>query len=226
MKKIVIGLLLVGLSSSAWAVKAVPTQQAAETTESGNAAATLSSLLQNYRTYQANFSQTTFGGKGKGGHSQGRVYIQRPGRFRWETSSPYEQVLVASGGQLWIYDKDLKQASQQPMGKGGFNPGELLTEPVSDLSQRYIVTQDSSGWFKLMARQPSRGFKLAFLKFEGGQLVGLKILNQLNQTNVFTFSGVRVNQPLSPSLFSFKPPAGVQVLKGNPSPKGNNPSRK
>ncbi len=180
----------------------------------GDPATDLSSLLQNAKTYQANFSQTNFGGKGKAGHSQGRVYIQRPGRFRWETSQPYQQVLVANGGQLWIYDKDLKQASQQPLGKRGFNPGELLTQPVTDLSQRYVVSQDPSGWYKLAPRQPSKGFKVALLKFEGGQLVGLKVINQLNQTNVFTFSQVRVNQPLSPSLFSFKPPAGVQVMHG------------
>ena len=35
----------------------------------------------------------------------------RPGRFRWETSDPYQQTVIANGDTLWIYDVDLKQAS-------------------------------------------------------------------------------------------------------------------
>jgi outer membrane lipoprotein carrier protein len=199
MKKIsVVFIFLWAIMQSAWA---------------GSPDVDLSNLLQKYQAFQANFSQSSFGGKGKGGHSQGRVYMQRPGKFRWETTAPYQQVVVANGGQLWIYDKDLKQVSQQSAAKRGFNPGELLTEPVSDLGQKYTVTMEE-GWYKLIPHQQGRGFKMAYLKFAGEQLVGLKVVNQLGQTNVFTFSQVRVNPVLAPGLFNFKAPAGVQVIHG------------
>ena len=66
-----------------------------------------------------------------------------------------------------------------------------------------------------MPKKADRGFNAAYLQFQNNQLTGLKIVNQLNQTNVFTFSQIRINPNLSPSLFNFKPPAGVQVLKNN-----------
>ena len=138
----------------------------------------------------------------------------RPGRFRWETVKPYQQTLIANGDKLWVYDVDLAQATQQSLAKRGFNPAQLLTEPVTDLAQKFTVTAESDGWFKLAPNKADRGFKAAFLQFQGNQLTGLKVINQLNQTNIFTFSQIQVNPNLSSALFNFKPPAGVQVLKG------------
>lgn len=182
--------------------------------ETGNN--TLENSLGHYTTYQANFTQVNIDSKNHAGQkSQGRVFMLRPGRFRWETTHPYEQTVIANGDKLWVYDVDLKQATQQSLAKRGFNPAQLLTEPVADLTQKFTVTQENGGWFKLVPNKPDRGFKAAYLQFQNNQLTGLKIINQLNQTNVFSFSQIRVNSNLSPALFNFKPPAGVQVLKNN-----------
>ena len=179
------------------------------------AADRLEKSLTGYTSYQANFSQVNYDGKSRAGQkSQGRVFMLRPGRFRWETSSPYEQTVIANGDKLWVYDIDLKQATEQSLGKNGFNPAQLLTEPVADLTQRFTITEESDGWFKLVPTQEDRGFKVAYLQFKNSQLTGLKIINQLNQTNIFHFTDIRINPTLSPSLFNFKPPAGVQILQG------------
>ncbi len=178
-----------------------------------DAASDLEKNLGNYNAYQANFSQVNYDNKNKGGQkSQGRVYMQRPGKFRWETTNPYQQTVIANGNKLWIYDVDLKQASQQSLAKRGFNPAQLLTEPVANLTQKFTVTQEN-GWFKLLPNKSDRGFKSAYLRFQNNQLTGLKVINQLNQTNVFTFSNIQVNPKLSSGLFNFNPPKGVQVLQ-------------
>ena len=48
--------------------------------------------------------------------SDGKVWIQRPGRFRWDYASPYSQQLVSDGERLWSYDEDLEQVTVQPIG--------------------------------------------------------------------------------------------------------------
>jgi outer membrane lipoprotein carrier protein len=170
--------------------------------------------LSGYTSYQANFTQVNYDSKNRAGKkSQGRVYMLRPGRFRWETTSPYQQTVIANNDRLWIYDVDLAQATQQSLSKRGFNPAQLLTQPVKDLTQKFTITEEGDGWFKLVPSQSDRGFKAAYLQFRDNQLTGLKIINQLNQTNVFTFNQIRINPKLNASQFNFKPPAGVQILK-------------
>ena len=185
--------------------------QPAKATE--EAGAGLSKALNNYTTYQANFQQSSHDKKGAQ-QSHGKVYMMRPGRFRWETTQPYAQTVIANGNTVWIYDADLKQASKQSLAKRGFNPGELLTQPVTELTQKFTVTEEANGWYKLIPKQGGQGFKVAYLQFRDNKLTGLKIINQLNQTNVFTFSQIQLNPHLSPGLFEFKAPHGVQVMTG------------
>jgi outer membrane lipoprotein carrier protein len=34
-----------------------------------------------------------------------------PDRFRWDYRKPYQQVIVADGTAIWIYDSDLEQVT-------------------------------------------------------------------------------------------------------------------
>ena len=43
--------------------------------------------------------------------TSGTLEIQRPTRFRWSYSEPYEQWLVADGVNIWSYDLDLEQVT-------------------------------------------------------------------------------------------------------------------
>ena len=46
--------------------------------------------------------------------SRGHLWLQRPGRFRWEVTEPFSQLVVADGDTLWNYDPDLAQATRRP----------------------------------------------------------------------------------------------------------------
>src|SRR5690606_39125676 len=63
-----------------------------------------------------NFTQETVGNaSGRAELSEGRFAFERPGRFRWEVTRPYEQLMVADGKQVWFYDRDLEQVTVRPM---------------------------------------------------------------------------------------------------------------
>ncbi|MCZ6486880.1 MAG: outer membrane lipoprotein chaperone LolA [Gammaproteobacteria bacterium] len=46
--------------------------------------------------------------------SSGTLAIQRPGKFSWIYTEPYEQQIIADGEELWIYDVDLDQVTVRP----------------------------------------------------------------------------------------------------------------
>ena len=43
--------------------------------------------------------------------ASGTLAISRPDRFRWDYRKPYQQVIVADGTRIWIYDSDLEQVT-------------------------------------------------------------------------------------------------------------------
>ena len=64
--------------------------------------------LNGLATWSADFTQTIDDGHGKIVRSAaGKLYLQKPGRFRWDYSQPSEQLILADGKQIWFYDKDL-----------------------------------------------------------------------------------------------------------------------
>lgn len=68
--------------------------------------------------------------------------VQRQNQFRWETKSPAEQLIVANGNTMWIYDKDLQQATRQSVGSQiGEVPALLLSGDPGQIDRHFNVSQ-------------------------------------------------------------------------------------
>ncbi len=115
----------------------------------------LASLLSNYQSLQANFTQTITDEKGKVlQKSRGKMSLKRPGQFRWQITAPNKQLIIANNKYLWIYDVDLEQATRQKINKANANsPAWLLSGSVTQIQQRFVVKEiNGSGggqWFEL-----------------------------------------------------------------------------
>jgi hypothetical protein len=48
---------------------------------------------------------------------QRQFEFQRPGKFRFNYTKPFEQLIVADGKTLWLYDADLNQVTQRPQAR-------------------------------------------------------------------------------------------------------------
>jgi outer membrane lipoprotein carrier protein len=178
----------------------------------------LSSFLQKFSTYSATFKQTTETHSGRVVQkSSGKIFIMRPGKFRWEADSPTKQIIITDGENLWVYDVDLQQATEQALDKRvSVNPAILLTGSVKNLKELFQVTMSKQGGASVFILQPKKqgfGFQKMTLTFLKGELVQMVVVNQLNQITHFNFSNIELNKKLSPSLFNFKPPAGVDIIR-------------
>lgn len=175
----------------------------------------LTQLLQNLKTYQANFDQVI---QDKHGttiqESTGKMALQRPGRFRWETLKPNQQLIVADGKYIWVYDKDLQEVTQKKQTADAQSPGLLLSDSVIHLAKRFSVSLPDTNDFKLVPVKQDL-FKSVELFFDPkGSLTKMILQDNIGQTTKIQFAHTSANTSLSPSLFKFTPPKNTDVVQG------------
>ncbi len=173
--------------------------------------------LNGLATWSADFTQTIDDGHGKIMRSAaGKLYLQKPGRFRWDYSQPSEQLILADGKQIWFYDKDLEQANVRDMDASLANTPAVLLSGNSSVSSQFDVTalppSDGLEWYQLIPKRAESDFQLVRIGFRKGELASMFLADKLNQITQLTFSNSQRNAKFSPGLFSFVPPAGVDVI--------------
>jgi outer membrane lipoprotein carrier protein len=186
-------------------------------TLSASPATDIEKYLNGLASWSADFAQTIDDGHGNVLRSAaGRLYLQRPGKFRWDYSQPSEQLVLADGKQIWFYDKDLAQANVRDMDSSlASTPASLLSGSASVGTQFNVTALAKSAglqWFQLVPKHADTDFQLVRIGFDKGELRSMFLADKLNQITQLTFSNSKRNLPLAADLFSFVPPPGVDVI--------------
>ena len=183
----------------------------------GSPASDVEKYIAGLATWSADFKQTIADDSGKVLRTAGgKLYLQRPGKFRWDYSEPSEQLVLADGKQIWFYDKDLAQANVRDMDATlASTPAVLLSGggPVS--SQFDITALPPSGgleWYQLIPKHTDTDFQLVRIGFAKGELASMFLADKLNQVTQLSFTHQSRNAKFAPDLFTFTPPAGVDVI--------------
>lgn len=176
----------------------------------------LSDLLQNLQTFQANFSQVIQDKAGSTlSQSQGKMALKRPGLFRWDTQKPNQQLIIADGKTIWIYDKDLEQITKQKQNASANTPGLLLSDSVSHLMSRFSIEStgtEKNNIFKLIPKNKEALFQSVQLIFDQRILKQMILYDNLGQITQITFSHAKANQDLPEELFRFRAPKNIEVV--------------
>ncbi len=180
--------------------------------------ARLSAFLNKSQTLQAVFEQTVFDADGRvSQQAKGLFYLSRPGRFRWDYTDPYKQLIVADGKNIWLYDEDLEQVTVKSQKSGlGDLPALLLAGGDQSLGKSFKIkslgSSDSIEWLELLPNTEERSFERVRLGLKGSVLQEMELLDAFSQTTRLVFSDVKLGVQLPPSLFKFTPPKGVDVV--------------
>jgi outer membrane lipoprotein carrier protein len=168
-------------------------------------------------TMTADFNQTVKAKKREVSRSSGTMALQRPGRFRWKTVEPMEQLIIADGQKMWIYDIELEQVTVKKQEKGlGGTAALFLSGYDNKVTNDFEVTEKDDGQlmvFDLNAKAPKENFQRIKLIFKKEQLIGLDLYDQLGQITYVKLSQIKMNEKLQEKIFQFKPPKGVDVIK-------------
>lgn len=169
----------------------------------------------------ANFDQTITDVNGVMTQAaSGKVTIQRPGKFRWDYVTPYEQLVLGDGRRLWTYDADLGQATVKPQSAAlAGTPALLLSaeERPGDLFDIALLpARNGEDWFELTPKTEQglgdTQFNQLRLGFVQGMLVAMELVDGFDQTTLIRFTDLRRNGGVSDTVFYFTPPADVDVI--------------
>ncbi|MCL7940668.1 outer membrane lipoprotein chaperone LolA [Halomonas sp. ATCH28] len=178
----------------------------------------LADILEPLETYVADFEQQILDGSGQRlQEARGRMWLSRPGKFRWEVDAPYEQLVVSAGEEVTLYDPDLEQATVQALDQRvTHTPALLLSGSADELTGSYDVTrrqQGSSETFTLVPKDPDTLFEELQMTFRGEALDLLQMTDSTGQRTAIEFDNVRMNEPLDDSRFTFEIPDGTDVIR-------------
>ena len=183
-----------------------------------DASSILNSYLDNIESYDANFQQQIVSSSRRLMDTvSGRFVLKRPGRFRWQTMTPYEQLIIADGKTVWTIDNDLEQVSVSDYDSNIANsPMMLLSQKNKDIKEFFNVqmleSETEMQRFLLSPLDSSSNFEKIQLGFKEGILYLLELHDSLGQITIITMLNVRNNPIISDALFVYEEMPDYDVL--------------
>lgn len=189
----------------------------------------LEQFVKTARTGQAAFTQVVTspakeGQKARTKTQNGTFEFQRPGKFRFHYTQPFEQTIVADGDTLWLYDVDLNQVTARGQEQVlGSTPAAIVAAApnLSALEKDFALSEepdkDGQQWVKATPRSRDGQLQSILVGFkpgsQGPELATLEINDSFGQRSVLTFSAFQMNAQIPSSHFEFEPPKGADVLR-------------
>jgi outer membrane lipoprotein carrier protein len=153
-------------------------------------------------------------------NSSGTFEFQRPGKFKFQYKKPFEQLILADGTSLWIYDADLGQASQRKQSAAFANTPAALIASATDLSAlrnefslENAPEKDGLVWVSAKPKTADSTLQSVRIGFRSDQLQQLDITDSFGQRSLITFTTMQLNLSLPASSFQFTLPKGAELLK-------------
>ncbi len=160
--------------------------------------------LNGLETLQARFIQVSQ----RGQVAEGDLYLQRPGRIRFEYDSPVPILIVSSGPVLYYFDKELEQTTQvfvrtTPVGL-------LVREKLSfadDVTVSHFARR--AGAIRITVQRtgdPGEGAITLVFSDKPLRLRQWVVLDAQGRRTSVTLTNVRTGHRLDPKLFRFDAP--------------------
>lgn len=177
----------------------------------------LKAFIAGAKTAEADFSQTVSDKTGRvTQRASGRMAFARPGKFRWDYTAPYEQVIVGDGVKLWLYDADLEQVTVKSLGDViAGTPAALLAGDNS--IEKYFALKNAGEaggleWLEATPKSKDTSFERIRMGFKGDVLVQMELDDFFGQRTTLKLSRFVRNPAIAPSRFTFTPPKGADVI--------------
>lgn len=186
-------------------------------TVAGEANKRLDDFFNNVQTISAEFSQEVLDPQQNTiQSSSGTMLLSRPGRFRWDYTKPYKQLIVADGKRVWLYDVDLEQVTIKKVDAVLGNAPALLLSGNTPLEENFdmldLGEKDGRFWIQLKPIRNDTGFESMTLAFGKTELEAMELHDSLGNLTRLNFKNIKRNIDIDEAQFNFTPPEGVDVI--------------
>ena len=149
----------------------------------------------------------------------GVVYLRKPGRMRWEYSTPAGKLFLSDGKNVYLYTPGEPNAQ-----KSKLKESEDMRAPLAfllgklDFSKEFksfeTRSEGADSWIIALPKSENLVYtKVEFLATPSGEIHRVRVTGQDQSKLEFVFSNEQFNAPVSPALFTFRPPPGVQIVE-------------
>ena len=171
---------------------------------------------------RSGFSET-FQGMGMKRTESGTLLLQKPGRMKWDYSSPPGKIFLLDGKYAWFYtagDARVQRISAKKLDDLRSPLRFLLghTELEKEMSN-LTMAAGPAGSYTLSGQpkgQEDRVQKLALNVTPDGVITAIDVEETGGSVTHFTFSGEQTNVTIPPATFKFTVPPGVPVVDALP----------
>lgn len=155
---------------------------------------------------------------------EGIFYFKKPKRMRWVYTKPAAKELVINPEKAWLYVPADKVAYVQDSA-GIFKStvsvrflagiGKLKDDFKISLAAGKAAEKPGSYLLDLVPVNPEEGVRKlqVAVSSETFQIVRVVLFDPYGNVTTLAFSSIELNRDLPDSLFTFQPPAGVDVMK-------------
>ena len=187
-------------------------------------AAALQRKYDGIRDFSADFAHTYEGGVLKKQITErGRLLVKKPGKMRWDYSTPEPKQFVSDGVKMYSYIPQDKQVivAAVPSDEDAPTPtlflagkGNLIRDFTPSLVDAPAGAPAGSRALKLVPRAKQRDYDWLVLVLDPGSLSlrGLLTVDTQGGKSSFSFTNLKENVGLTDKEFAFKIPRGVDVV--------------
>ena len=190
--------------------------------ETATVVAGLQAWLDGTQTLDMRFQQSLVSSAlGTTATESGRLYLERPGKLRWDYVDPEKKIALLLGDRTALYLEDERLMSRGRLsGEQGLFPRLLAGhDRVEEFFVANLVATPSTGGhgsyrLRLVPKgdPATLGAVTLTLRPPAFLIEGAELLDETGNRTTYTFSNVRRNRALPEGLFSFEPPPGTEVV--------------
>lgn len=154
----------------------------------------------------------------------GTVSFRKPGRMRWDFDEPEKQTIVSDGATVYSYDPDLNQVVETPL-KDALKASSATSFLLGmgsidrDFKAEFANPPMPTGLIDLKLDAKAGGYKIEIgLDPKTYNLITLTLTDQLGDVTTIDFTDIKNNVELADSMFTFKTPAGADIVTAPASP--------
>lgn len=150
----------------------------------------------------------------------GVLFLRKPGRMRWEYTTPKGKLVVCDGKNMWVYNATENRAEKMP----NLQESSDMRAPLAFLLGKLHFDKEFSN---IQGRAEGTGMRISagpktenlpysaveFLVTADGQIREVKATGFDQAVYYFTFDQEKLNPSVDPKLFKFVPPKGAEVVE-------------
>lgn len=175
------------------------------------------------KTLKSQFHES-YSGAGLTRDESGELWLEKPGKMRWQYEQPMPKLFVVDGKDAFFYVPSEHQVRRMPAKKlDDFRSPIRYLLGHTKLQNEFDKLSVSSGQPKETGDVVLEGVPKGMEDRVQRVVLEINPTDQISRIRIeevdgsvteFTFSDIQENVAVNPSLFHFSPPQGVEVVEG------------